>query len=98
MSNDNALSSHSVNSSVYDEDEVNLLPDSTQNSLNCISPQYVNPLVQGFPLLVGTNIITGFAVSSPLSLTMHGVDYFEIGLTTSAVTNQDTYATTAIQA
>ncbi|MFM7978241.1 MAG: hypothetical protein ACKPKO_02905, partial [Candidatus Fonsibacter sp.] len=65
---------------IYNKIQVENLLTAKQNTLIFRDPTQLNPLVQGFPLLGGGNIVPGIAVVPPLSLTYYGNDYIEIGL------------------
>ena len=54
-----------------------------QNSLTFIDPMNLDPPVAGFPLLIGTNIVSGLSVNLPLTLTRGTNSYLTIGLSTS---------------
>ena len=54
-----------------------------QNTLTSIDPMNLEPHAAGYPLLVGTNIIPGLAVSLPLTLTRNAKNYLTIGVSTS---------------
>ena len=65
---------------MYNKVQVDNLLTGKQNALIFRDPTQLNPLVQGFPLLGGGNIVPGIAVAPPLNLTYYGNDYIEIGL------------------
>ncbi|MFM7987612.1 MAG: hypothetical protein ACKPKO_50685, partial [Candidatus Fonsibacter sp.] len=63
---------------IYNKTQVDNLVSGKQNALIFRDPTQLNPPVQGFPLLGGSNIVPGISVVPPLSLTYYGNDYIEI--------------------
>ena len=61
------LSAYYVKSSVYDKDEINAPPESKQNSLEFIDPQYSKPPIAGFSLRVGSHTIPGLSAAPTLN-------------------------------
>ncbi len=61
-----------------------------QNTLILRDPTQLNPLVQGFPLLGGGNIVPGISVVPPLVLTYYGNDYIEIDIDLSQKADKST--------
>ncbi|MFM7979484.1 MAG: hypothetical protein ACKPKO_09230, partial [Candidatus Fonsibacter sp.] len=74
-------------SNMYNKTQVDNLVSGKQNTLIFRAPTQLNPLVQGFPLLGGGNIVPGISAVPPLRLTYYGNDYIEIdiGLSQKAV-------------
>ncbi|MFM7978404.1 MAG: hypothetical protein ACKPKO_03730, partial [Candidatus Fonsibacter sp.] len=75
---------------IYNKTQVDNLLTGKQNALIFRDPTQFNPLVQGFPLLGGGNIVPGIAVVPPLSLTYYGNDYIEIGVDLSQKADKST--------
>ena len=78
---------------IYNKNQVDNLLSGKQNALIFRDPTQLNPLVQGFPLLGGGNIVPGIAVVPPLSLTYYGNDYIEIGVDLSQKADKSTTCT-----
>ena len=57
----------------------------------------LEPLVAGYPLVIGTNIIPGLSVSLPLTLTRHANNYLTVGVATR-IFDQPTLSVTTLTA
>ena len=66
--------------SVYNKAQVDNPLTGRQNTLICRDHTQLNPLVQGFPLLGGANIVPSISGVPPLTFTYKGNAYIEIGL------------------
>ncbi|MFM7988535.1 MAG: hypothetical protein ACKPKO_55400, partial [Candidatus Fonsibacter sp.] len=75
---------------IYHKTQVDNLLTGKQNALIFRDPTQLNPLVQGFPLLGGGNIVPGISVVPPLSLTYYGYDYIEIDVDLSQKADKST--------
>ena len=60
---------------------------SQQNTLTFLDPMNLGTPIAGYPLLIGSNIIPGFTVQSPVTLTRNANNYLTIGLSTSIFSN-----------
>ncbi|MFM7988866.1 MAG: hypothetical protein ACKPKO_57095, partial [Candidatus Fonsibacter sp.] len=75
---------------IYNKTQVANLLTGKQNVLIFRDTTQLNPIVQGFPLLGGGNIVPGISVVPPLSLTNYGKDYIDIGVDLSLKADKST--------
>ena len=57
--------------------------EAKQNTLTFVDPMNLGTLVVGFPLLIGSNIIPGLTVQSPLTPIKNANNYVTVGLSTN---------------
>ena len=58
-----------------------------QSTLTFIDPMHLGTHIAGYPFLIGSNIISGLIVQSPLTLTRNANSYLTVGISTNIFSN-----------